>query len=1159
MYNKWIKDNNLDCTEITDGIIETPIGVMIWVQDPVGEPLFTDDFELKINFEQNSLAEQSNAKYYLFNFGTNLYYTPIEDIKKPKLNLFKYIGETSQKQFKWPYLGIHGRYELMSGTRDYKDWCNKARFYGLTSLGICEKNTLAGTLHFQLACEDQGLKSILGATYTIERNNTQIYNLKFYVLNDSGWQNLLHLNKIVNVDHVEDKIIPEFELLQSNVEGLVCVIDPMGDFNLSSVINFITSLSFEQSFVQFDTSKLVKDKTDLKKLKRLKTYLDEYIDIIKPILIFDSYYLDKSDAKIRDILTSAGSVKGVLASDDQYFRHLTDVMSDFDQLFLASDERFTLILKEGIKNCKWIESNTEFKINLSNRHLPEYIMTSEEKEKYGNNKKMFIGLIEEGIISRNYLNTYDEEKVYSRLKLEIGVIMKAKVYNYFLITWDMIRYCRENNILTGFGRGSAAGCLISYLMYIIHVDPFEHDLLFERFLNPGRAMKSLPDIDSDIEGLRRDEVKKYLESKYGENRVASIGTFTTLQMRAAMKELNREVGLTDTGNMNYISQIFDGGKWHELFTDASSKPQLKSWIKENGNLVELIPLCYNSPKAASIHACAMVIAPALSEEDDIFKRIPVKKVGDIIVTEWEGGPLEDVGYLKQDVLGIQQLDKFRNILNLIKQEEGIDIDIYSLPLDDPKVYEMFCNGFNKDVFHFGSDTLTTYLRAVKPVNIGDLIAAISLVRPGTMGIGAHTKYIQIREGDKVPEYDFGLEEVTKETFGIYIYQEQVMQAVQVLGGFTLAEADDVRRALGKMEIKYLAPYKEQFLAKAREKGCPPEEAQSIWDKLAEFAKYGFNKSHAAAYSITGYICNWLKAHYPMQFWVTALQYAESKKITGYVNEINKTGSIQIAPPDINKSSVGFIADYRKEIIYWSIDSIKFVGEASVEEVLKIREEVGEFIDLEQFIEKIPTKYANKRVITNMIIAGCFDLTYNLQSPSQRIHVLEELYRIKDIKEKEQVDWLILPQVNYDWWWSLKQHEISGLGNMTYKKVIRHTKKLYAYEDTFKDGPDFYLPDTVDNFVVVGGIITKAEEKKSKRGMMGNITIDCNSEPINIRVWADDWNKVDEDGMTMREEILKANGRILFISGNCTGPSIYNPDNILQTVSRGKQTTEYDIL
>lgn len=1148
---------------MTEGVLETPIGIMIEVVPPEGENLFNLDFELMVSSIDADMVEQTDAVYYVFRFGGSYYYTPVDAISKPELNPLKYIGESRLKKFSWPFLGVHGRYELMSGTRDYADWCKKALFFKTRTLGICEHSTLAGTLPFQSACNDAGIKSIIGASYTIEKNNMQTYNVKLYVMNDKGWRNLLRINKIANVDNPEDRTVPEFDFIKNHTEGLVCVLDPTGDYTQRSTIDILSKASFQKVFMQFDPSKLISDDRDREKLLRQKEYLDNLTHLIEPIVITDAYYLDEQDSEIKEILNGIGSVKGQYASNDQYFKHLVDVMNEMNGLFGEEDDRFYKIIKDGVSNCKWIERESNFVIETGIRHLPEYEMDDEEKAEHGNNRSMFLNLIEDGVEKSKILDDYTEDQVYDRIKEEAKVILDAGVSDYFLITWDVINYCEDHNILTGLGRGSAAGCLISYLLGIVKINPLDYNLLFERFLNPGRAAKSLPDIDTDFEGRRRDEVKRYMENKYGQSYVASIGTFTTLQMRAAIKDLNRSIGNTDTGIMNYVSQIFDGSKWKDLFTESVNKAPLKQWILNNAEIVNKVPLCYNSPKSQSVHPCATIIVPKATDEEgnplDIFDRVPMRTDDNgMLVTEWEGGELESAGFLKQDILGIKQLDKFRKILDLIQDSTDSSIDIYRLPLDDAGVLSYFGKGFTKDVFHFGSEGLSNYMRMVNPDSISDLINANALFRPGAMASNAHMSYVKMKSGEELPRYDFGLESVTKETFGLYIFQEQVMKACQELGGFDLAEADDIRKAMGKKKLSLLQTYKIRFVENAVERGCPEDEATALWVKLESFAAYGFNKSHAAAYAITGYICNWLKFHYPTQFWVTALEFAKDDQIPGFVNEIHKTGSIEIMPPDINNSDVHFVADFKEDRVFWSITKIKFVGEASVEVILEERKSNGKFTSIENFLERIDKRYANKRAATNMILAGCFDLAYDISDVTRRREIVEKLYAARSVKEKDHAEWLSSDSANHEWFWILKQHEVSGLGDMSYKKAISFSEKLSNQVSKFVEPEEFFSEDSYGKLVVIGGIVTEVAEKKTKKGMMGAVTLDCNSEPVRIRIWSEQWEGNKDGYGSMREDIMKSKGRILFISGKVAEPSQWNPDSILQTVGGGQKSI-YEIL
>ena len=859
------------------------------------------------------------------------------------------------------------------------------------------------------------------------------------------------------------------------------------------------------------------------------------------------------------MLNDIGSVKGQKTSNDQFFKDLIDVMNEHDKLFDEENQDYDYILHHGVTSCNNIAQRCNFKIEVGQRHLPIYEMSPEEKIKYGTRKKMFLDLIEEGIDRTNILDKYTEDEVYDRLEEEIKVIIGAKVYDYFLITWDGVRFCEKNNILVGLGRGSAAGCLVSYLLGIVKINPLDYGLIFERFLNPGRAKKSLPDIDMDHEVSRRDEVKKYFEDKYGHNYMSSVGTFGTIQIKSAIKDINRTIGTTDAGGMDYISKMTSGKGFKELFEEAAQKPQLKKWISQNTHIVNLIPLCHNSPKSQSVHPCATIVVPKQTDEDGkemtIFDSVPIRADDEgMLVTEWGGDQIEQAGFLKQDILGVRQLDKFRNIISLVKESTGKDIDIYSIPTDDDQVYKFFKAGFCMDVFHFGSEGLTNYLRMVKPDTIDDLINANALYRPGPMMSKSHMEYVKLKAGEKQPHYDYMLKNITKDTYGLIIFQEQIMKTCQILGGFSLSESDDIRKAMGKKKFKLIQEYKSKFIKSAIEKKCPEQEADDIWQKMEVFAAYGFNLSHTVAYAITGYICNWLKYHYPTQFWVTALQHSKEDQIPKMINEIRKTGSTEIMPPDINSSDVGFKADYKDDRIFWSITKISNVGEATVKSILDNRDNQGKFFSMKEFLKRIEKKTINKRVVTNMILSGCFDLIYDIKNVIDRKQILLDFYELREIKEKEHAEWIHNPSAKNEWFWILKQHEVSGLGDMSYKKVMQFTKTFANNISEYVDNDEFYYTEAVDKHVVIAGIIIEAKEKPTKKGMMGVITIDCNATPITIRVWNDMW----EGETSMRDSVMKSKDRILFISGKVSGPSIYNADNILQTSSRGK-VTKFEIL
>lgn len=842
--SNWIIDHKLGVIEETSGIYRIDgAGSFVLIEpkeisDDEGNvelKIFDDSFSFILSEQEQVLLEECDN--LLFSFGGKFYYCPKQSINKPELNLFLYLGKSNiELDCEFSYLGVHGYYELLNGSKDYSEWCRKAKFLGIKTLGICEKNTLAGTLPFQLACKKKEIRSIIGETVSFRLGSEVKVDVKLYCIDEIGWTNLLLVNKELNI--LNNKEIALNRLLELS-EGLVCVIDPKSFVYDEKLIKTFKK-AFKYIYYQLDLVEYSNDDRDEEYLLNLKKFVNS--DILSSVLINDSYYLEKEDSHIKVILNNISSIREY-GSNDQYFKSLDDNFETFQVLFKDEDRLFAFF-EESVEGANAIAELCKFQIETGKKHMPEFILTKEQIELYCDKEGLFWSLVEKGVKER-ISERYDQDLIFNRIQEEYEIIEEGKFLDYFLILWDIIEFCKKNDILVGIGRGSSGGSLLAYLLYITNINPLDYNLLFSRFLNRGRINSGFPDIDTDVMGDRKDEVKRYMEEKYGINQVCSVGTYTTLQPKAAIKDLGRQENL-DLGTLNYVTAALEAEEtqieWQELFTNACQKSVVKKFIKDNPNLINDIQLCIGQPKSASIHACAMLILP---KEKDVYNWIPVRlgeKDGQkMIVTEWEGEDLADAGFLKEDILGIRQLDKFAFILKLIKETTGESIDIYKIPLNVSGVYELFRNGYNGDVFHFGSKGLTEYSKELQPENIEDLIAMIALYRPGAMESNAHNEYVLLKKGEREPQYDYMLKSITKSTYGLYITQEQIMQAVQVLGGFDLDEADDVRRAMGKKKRDLLDSYKQKFIEGAIKNKCPKDEAEKIWEKLEKFAGYGFNK------------------------------------------------------------------------------------------------------------------------------------------------------------------------------------------------------------------------------------------------------------------------------------------------------------------------------
>ncbi len=463
---------------------------------------------------------------------------------------------------------------------------------------------------------------------------------------------------------------------------------------------------------------------------------------------------------------------------------------------------------------------------------------------------------------------------------------------------------------------------------------------------PKLVNGTLPDIDTDFAGRDRSAVKSYIEDRFGKDQVCSIGTYTTMKLKGLVKDLAR-ISDVDFSEANLITSIIsdDDSSMLDLMKRAISEPKLKNFIKKNSDIFYTIPTLLGQPKTQSIHSCAMIIFPNVMSAKEWC---PVRMQGGQLVSDWGGGDMDDAGFLKEDILGIKQLDKFGDILKLIKQNGKEVPDIYDLPYDS-EVYRYFSNGWNGDVFQLGSAGLTEYTKALKPENINDLIAAVAVYRPGPMENHYHNIYVQCKNDGRAPNYLWGTEEITKDTFGLLIYQEQIMQVCQRLGDLTMKEADDVRRAMGKKKLSALLPWKEIISKGFLSKGCPIDTFESIWETMLEFAKYGFNKSHSAAYAKTGYVSQYLKVNYPIEYWTVALDYANEADTLSYLSEIIQTGKIGIKSPDINFAGISMSSDQESSQIFWGLGSIKGIGEDTAEQIIEERRYGGKFKSFDRFL------------------------------------------------------------------------------------------------------------------------------------------------------------------------------------------------------------------
>lgn len=1152
--SEWIENNKLSVSEskINDSDIVSieGVGTFLYVH-PFDGKIIDEDFAFILSDEEFDLLDEKKVDYILFEFGKKFYYSSPKQSKnryneiiyKPEFNDFKYLGttkETTEDTFPFVHLGVHSEYEMLNGSGACELWAKKAAFMKVKALGICDKNTMAGVLSFQTACEKKGVKSIIGETVTVaidyseEKQNQETFELKLYVLNYEGWKNLLLINKAINVDY--DGFIPD-TLLYTLGKGLCCVVPKESEFNYikndkAKVLKLIAKYkkTFDQVYYQIDTVEYTSQQLFRKHLENIDTYIMKYKRFIKPILINDSYYLDAEEGGLKSLLNKV-SGKAAPESNNQFFKSFMDTLESYKEWGEVS-ELWDVILS-GRHYAEKLTDKIDFRINTGERKLPHFEVKNVEG--------LFFQELERGINER--LGDLPPKKMKEYLKqieTECAVIVPNGLCDYFMILWDIIKWCRDNDINTGPGRGSVCGSLIAYCLHITDVDPLKYGLMFERFLNETRvsgerakSADSMPDIDVDFPTEFRDAVKEYIKEKYGYAYTCSIGTYTRMKLKTCIKDFGKVKGLSFDLTNKLTKDIDDQIEytWGDLIEYASKSKLLFKFVQENPELVHMTKYALLQPKAESVHPSAVIIVPkhavdGTDREMDLWEWMPVKKIDGVLVSEWEGKYIDKSGFLKEDILGLSQLDKFKSILKLIEKNCRKKIDVNKIPLDDEATFRYFKRGWNEDVFQFGTTGLMNYCRQVKPDSLGNLIAMTALFRPGPMELNAHQDFADIKNGKKKPVYDFGMEDITKETYGLYVYQEQVMQAV-VVGGLTKVESDVLRTTIKKKDVKTLASFGDKFkegYAKLLSKNGiknPEEYANHVWDKLLAFSGYGFNKSHAAAYSIMSYWSQWFKVNYPLEFWTTALQFSKEGEVPYRLAELKKTGAeIEIRPPDVNFSDINFTCDAKEQRIFFSLTKIKGVGEVAVKNIMDTRHAGGQFYSLEEFLSRVPSK-VNKTVVKCLIVAGAFDLIEGVNNPRDRKKLLEKYLESKNESLPEEYSGA---DSNSNAFWILEQKRLTGFGEVDYETMIRDAipnkrlSKLYVNDSEF-------IATKEKTEVVIAGKLIFYRERDIKNGKMCTVQIDCNNTILNAILWPDAYEKIDEDIANLKGCIVALSGTV----------------------------------
>jgi len=681
----------------------------------------------------------------------------------------------------------------------------------------------------------------------------------------------------------------------------------------------------------------------------------------------DSHYLRKGDARAHDAQLCIRTGKTLddvkrmqMNAPEYYLKPRDEMLRMFGEIEDALDRTWQIAERCNVRLEKVEEPFPKFDVPEGHRTVTYFEFVA--RQGFEKRKTRLQALYASGRLKHDLVE-YEE-----RLDREIRMIQQMKFSGYFLIVWDFIRYAKSCGIPVGPGRGSAAGSLVSYAMGITDLDPLQYGLLFERFLNPERI--SMPDIDIDFCAQRRGEVIQYVTEKYGREQLAQIITFGTMGAKAAIKDVGRVLGMS-FAEVDRITKLVPNQLNIKLDEALRKEPALVEAGRKDPRVAELLEIAQRlegMARNASVHAAGVVIAPVPLRE-----LVPLYRTNqDEIVTQYDMKGLEKLGLLKIDFLGLKTLTLIHNALDLIEKHRGVKLVVEDLPLDDSKTFELFSRGLTSGVFQFESAGMKDLLRRAAPNRIEDLTALNALYRPGPIKGGMTDDFIERKHGRRPVTYDLpGLKEILEETYGVIVYQEQVMQIANRIAGYTPGEADLLRRAMGKKDAEVMAAEREHFVAGAIKRGYPAKKVEKLFDLMAEFAGYGFNKSHSAAYAYLAYVTGYLKAHYPVEFMASLLtsETGDTTNIVKYINECREMG-IAVLPPDVNSSEWSFTPG--GDAIRFGLGAVKNVGQTAVDAILEARKQIGKFYNIYQLCETVDLSVLNRRVIESLIRAGAMD-------------------------------------------------------------------------------------------------------------------------------------------------------------------------------------------
>ena len=983
------------------------------------------------------------------------------------------------------HLHNHSHYSLLDGLSTVDQLVNKAKEHGANAVALTDHGVMYGAIEFYKKCKKENINPIIGLEAYItpgslhdKKNRIKPYHLILLAKNNEGYRNLLKLTSIAHLEGYYYKPRIDWETLKKYSKGIIvttaCLNGPISrhlnegndkkvEENLNILLDTFTK---DNIYLELQPRNMPEQEPVNKKMIALAKKID-----LPLIATNDVHYTNSEDDEAHDIL---------ICIQTKQKKADTDRMSYLGEDYsFYSPEKMEELFKdtpEAITNTQKLADRCNVEIELGNIQLPEYKLeegTADEELR----RLSLIG------IKKRYNHDEDSipQEMKERLDYELSVIKETGYATYFLIVQDFVQWAKEQNIVVGPGRGSAAGSLVSYAIGVTNIDPLKYGLIFERFLNPERI--SMPDIDLDFADIRRDEVLKYVEEKYGKDHVSQIITFGTMAARAALRDVGRVLGYS----YSFCDQV---AKLIPMFTTLDKAletvEELKKIYEEDGEAQRLIDMARKLEgliRHSSTHACAVLITKSpLSDNTPLQYASSDDKT---IISQYSMNPVEDLGLLKMDFLGLKNLTILEQSIKIIKATKGVDVDIDKIPVDDKKTFKLLAKGQTTGVFQLESGGMKRYLKQLKPSEIEDIIAMVALYRPGP--IEFIPDFVKRKFGKKKIEYIHPkLEPILKNTYGIAIYQEQIMRIARELAGFSYGQADILRKAVGKKIKKLLDEQEEKIIQGMIDNGIERKIATKIWEFIVPFASYGFNRSHAASYAMIAYQTAYLKSNYPAAFMAALLTSSQNNidRVTIEINECHNVG-IKVLPPDINESFANFSVVEKKgekTRIRFGLNAIKNVGYNIVDVIVKERKENGAYNSLEDFLNRIKDKDLNKKSLESLIKGGALD------SLITRGKALGNLTTLLDFNKKIQNEhktgqsnlFTGLPLDNLSF--SLKLDEFEDISSKQKLSWEKELLGLYLSDHPFKE----YLPLFKKSITTINNLKTKEGQNVTLAGIVTNI-------------------------------------------------------------------------